>query len=192
MNSVRKALSLLIALALTFTAVNPAGAHTKVDKTSPAEGQTVTAGTMTLEVSFTDKVLDLADSSEIVLKGESGSVSGVGCVSVSDRGIKAEAFVGTAGTYKVSWRTVAEDGHPIDGNFSFTVTGSSEAESITCKGGVTVKVPTVAEPTEPAPTATPRNNESDAGSIYNYLVGGSLAAVAIVLFLILRRRKVTK
>ena len=192
MNSVRKSLSLVIALVLAFSAVNPAGAHTKVDKTSPAEGETVTAGEVTLEVSFTDKILDLANSSEIVLKGESESISGVGCISVTERGIKAEAFVGTAGTYKVSWRTVAEDGHPIDGDFSFTVTGSSKAESVTCKDGVTVKTPTATEPTEVTPTATPTTDSGEPGQIYNYLMGGGLVAVVIAIVVILRRRKATK
>lgn len=192
MNSVRKSLSLVIALVLAVAVGSPAGAHTNADKTSPTDGETVAAGALTLEVSFTDKVLDLADSSEIVLKGESDSISGVGCVSVTERGIKAEAFVGTAGTYKVSWRTVAEDGHPIDGNFSFTVTGNSDAESVNCKDGVTVKVPRMEKPTETSPTPIPNSETGEAGVIYNVLIGSGLAVVAIALLLILRRRKTTK
>ena len=190
MKSVSKSFGLLVALSLALTFATPARAHTNVDKTSPAEGQTVSAGAVTLEVKFTDKILDLANSSEIVLKGENGSISGIGCISVTDRGITAEAFVGTAGAYKVSWRTVAEDGHPIEGSFSFTVTGTSEDDSLTCKDGVTVSLPKETEPTVIAPA--PKDEASDAGAIYNYLIGGGLVAIVIALVGILRRRKTTK
>ncbi|MEO0312949.1 MAG: hypothetical protein RL140_179 [Actinomycetota bacterium] len=188
--SVRKPLSILATLLLLVGLANPAGAHTKVDKTTPADGESVAAGNVTLAVSFTDKVLDLADSSEIVLKGEDDSVSGVGCLTVSERGIKAEAFVGTAGKYKVSWRTVAEDGHPIDGTFEFTVTGSSDGESLTCKDGVTVTIPKETEPLVISPA--PKEEASDDGAIYNYLIGGGLAAVVVAIVVLLRRRKTTK
>lgn len=188
--SVRKSFSLLATVSLLLALAGPASAHTKVDKTTPGEGDSVAAGNITLAVSFTDKVLDLADSSEIVLKGETDSVSGVGCLTVTERGIKAEAFVGTPGEYKVSWRTVAEDGHPIDGSFAFTVTGTSNGESLTCKDGVTVTIPKETEPEVVAPT--PTEEASDAGAIYNYLVGGGLVAAAVAIVVILRRRKTTK
>ena len=190
MISVRKSFSLMAALSLLLALASPASAHTKVDKTSPAEGESVTAGTISLEVTFTDKVLDLADSSELVMQGAADSVSGVGCLTVTERGIKAEAFVGTPGEYQVSWRTVAEDGHPIDGTFAFTVTGTSDGESLTCKDGQTVKIAKTEEPKviTPAPT----EEASDAGVIYNYLIGGGLVAVTVAIVVILRRRKTTK
>ena len=188
--SVRKSFSLLATLSLLVALATPAAAHTKVDKTTPGEGDSVTAGNITLAVSFTDKVLDLADSSELVLKGDAASVSGVGCLTVTDRGIKAEAFVGTPGEYKVSWRTVAEDGHPIDGTFAFTVTGTSDGESLTCKDGVTVTIAKESEPVVIAPS--PNEETNDAGAIYNYLIGGGLVAVVVALVMILRRRKTTK
>jgi methionine-rich copper-binding protein CopC len=190
MMSVRKSFGLLATLSLLVVLATPAGAHTKVDKTTPGEGDSVSAGNITLAVSFTDKVLDLADSSELVLKGDGDSVSGVGCLTVTERGIKAEAFVGTPGDYKVSWRTVAEDGHPIDGTFAFTVTGTSDGESLTCKEGVTVTIPKESEPVVIAPS--PNEENTDTAAIYNYLIGGGLVAVAVAIVVILRRRKTTK
>ena len=190
MTAVRISLSLVATLSLLLGLASPAFAHTKVDKTSPADGDTVAAGSVTLSIGFTDKVLDLADSSEIVLKGEDGSVSGVGCISVAERSIKAEAFVGTAGTYQVSWRTVAEDGHPIDGTFTFTVTGTSDGQPLTCKDGVTVTIPKEAEPEVTSSKTT--DDSAGAESLYNYLIGGGLAVVAVAIVLMLRRRKTTK
>lgn len=190
MTYVRKSLSLIAVVSLLVGLAGPALAHTKVDKTSPTDGETVAAGKITLTVAFTDTVLDLADSSEIVLTGEDGSESGVGCVVVTERGIKAEAFVGTEGTYRVSWRTVAEDGHPIDGDFSFKVTGTSEDDSITCKDGVTTAVPKKADPVVIAPK--PVEKSDDSGMIYNYLIGAGLLAVAVAIIVLLRRRKTTK
>lgn len=188
--SVRKSFGLLATLSLLLVLATPAGAHTNVDKTTPGEGDSVSAGKISLEVAFTDKVLDLADSSELILKGDPDSVSGVGCLTVTERGIKAEAFVGTPGEYKVSWRTVAEDGHPIDGTFAFTVTGTSDGESLTCKDGVTVTIPKESEPVVIAPS--PNEENSDAGAIYNYLIGGGLVVVVVAIVVILRRRKATK
>ena len=188
--SVPKSFSLLATLSLLVALAAPAGAHTNVDNTTPGEGDSIAAGNITLAVSFTDKVLDLADSSELILKGETDSVSGVGCLTVTDRGIKAEAFVGTPGEYKVSWRTVAEDGHPIDGTFSFTVTGTSDGESLTCKDGQTVKITKAEDPKVIFPS--PNEETSEAGAIYNYLIGSGLVAVAVAIVVILRRRKTTK
>ncbi|MEN9608520.1 MAG: hypothetical protein RLZZ06_451, partial [Actinomycetota bacterium] len=113
-------------LLLSLTPVSPASAHTEIDHTTPAAGATVDAGVLNVSVVFTDKILNLADSTEIVINDAEGQAVEVSCVEVKDTSISADAFFPSAGDYEVTWRTVAEDGHPIDGTFSFTVTGTTE------------------------------------------------------------------
>lgn len=188
---------LLVIMSTIFVMANfysPAFAHTESTKTTPSSGETVAAGVIDLAVTFSDKVLNLAESSEIALSGEPDSVFGVGCVTVKDKSIQANAFVGTPGKYTATWRTVAEDGHPINGKFSFTVTGTSEGSPLTCENGQTVEVNLDdADVEDPLPQTTDTNSaEAGEQSIYNYLIGGALLAVAVVVFILVRKNRASK
>lgn len=134
MNALKKSLVFVALLMVGIFSVNPASAHTEVDHTSPAQGATVAAGTQTVSVVFTDKILNLANSSEIVITDEKDEPVATSCVEVKNTSLNVEALLATPGDYKVVWRTVAEDGHPITGNFGFTVTGTAtDANFVNCK-----------------------------------------------------------
>lgn len=96
-----------------------AQAHTKLQKSEPADGATVEAAAM-LHLFFNEKP-DLKVS-KVALVGPSGNVELGPAHSMADKDIMAAIKGSLAnGKYTVNWQTAGKDGHVIKGAFSFTV-----------------------------------------------------------------------
>ncbi len=96
---------------------NAAFAHDELIASTPGDGSTVaTAKALTLE--FSDSLI--ATGYRIQVTGPSGAIPGSPSISGT---VLREDFPGNlpAGNYRVNWRVVSEDGHPISGKFAFTV-----------------------------------------------------------------------
>lgn len=184
MYALKKILVAFTLLLASFGSVSPASAHTEIAHTTPSAGSTVAAGVQTISIKFSDKILDLANSSEIVVTDSNGDVVELSCVEVKKTTLSAEVFLPAEGEYKVVWRTVAEDGHPISGKFSFSATGTGDkGDFISCKdlasqGNAVIATPK-AEPVAPTPTET--------GVIWPYWVGG-LLILGVGTFVLIRRK----
>lgn len=127
----RRTATFMTAFALVFLSLfGPAAAqaHDEVDATFPESGSTVEAGIIDLSLTFNEEVLITNDSSgfEIVVKNAAGENQPVGCISPLGATLSARAALGVAGDYTVSWRSVSNDGHPAEGKYKFSVTGSAE------------------------------------------------------------------
>lgn len=190
MKKITAVFSFLIFLA---TSVSPASAHSDVDRTSPAAGASVDAGVQSISVYFTDKILQLATSSELVISDGQGNEVAAACLEVGKASISAEALLSTAGVYKVVWRTVAKDGHPISGKFSFTVTGTTEATNfISCQDQAAQTPAVIATPKASTTTESVVVSSDEARIARLYWVGGLVALAVGILVLVLLRRKRTK
>ena len=194
MNGVKKAIAAFSLVLLSFIGVPAASAHTEIDHTTPGDGSSVAAGTQTISVVFTDKILNLDNSSEVVIAAADGSEVPTSCIEVKDKSIQVEAFLGSEGDYKVTWRTVAEDGHPISGNFGFTVTGTAEnTDFVSCKMITQEDTPTViATPKAMAAETSEVAESNESGSSSWLLFGGPIAGVVVGLTINLLRRKRAK
>ncbi len=194
MRPVKNALAVLAVFLFLIFQTNPSFAHTEVESTSPAAGETVAPGEQVVSVQFTDKILELANSTEILVVDPSGNEVHADCSGVEENRIYTNAFLPTEGDYEVTWRTLAEDGHPISGKFSFSVSGNAETEYTT--PACATDTPT----TEPTPTviATPPASETKtAANTFDALspfVGSGLAVVgvAVVAWLLFRRSRKPK
>ena len=186
MGLVKKVVSTLIGVSFLMGLVSPAYAHTDVSVTSPKDGSTVQAGSVVVSVLFNDKILDLADSSEIVVLDSENQSIQVDCTKVEGKELQATVFFATAGEYRVTWRTVAEDGHPLTGKFSFKVSGVPASEYVRppCAGP---------EPTsEPEVTAEPNANQNSEQPDTTIFTLGALFLVvtlSIVFYELIRRRR---
>ena len=106
-------------LALPFALLaGTAAAHTKTDATTPADGATVAEVEM-LHIVFDApmRVISAAltrDGAEVAIERETGMEP-----------VEAFHAVPAAplapGSYRLDWRGMAEDGHPMQGGFGFTV-----------------------------------------------------------------------
>ncbi len=115
---------LLAALALPA----PASAHDELDSTFPRDGSHLAAPRQVV-LTFAEPVLALGNRIEVV--GPSGQVVS-GAPTIQGSTLRAPLQPGLpAGAYRVTWRAVSADGHPVSGSFGFTVTAASAGASAT-------------------------------------------------------------
>jgi copper resistance protein C len=109
-------LALVGAFALTVWAQ----AHTKLEKSDPANGATVTKSPTMVQLFFNEKP-DLKVS-KVEVTGPSGKVELGPAHSMADKDIMAAVKGAMSnGKYTVSWQAAGKDGHVQKGEFSFTV-----------------------------------------------------------------------
>ncbi len=105
----------------------PASAHTSLLSSTPAADSVVTEQPGTFSVTTTDDLLVLGDEvtgMALQVSGPSGSEEplyyGDGCVTVAGATMSADIQLGEPGTYTVTWKVIAADSHPLDGQYTFT------------------------------------------------------------------------
>lgn len=105
-------------------------AHSDELKTTPNSGERVPGGVVAVELTFAEPLLKLGNGtgSEIVVKNELGDSVPLSCIEQGKNILKLNAWAADPGDYTVIWRTVSEDGHPVSGNFGFSVISSNQAE----------------------------------------------------------------
>ncbi|HEX6446373.1 MAG TPA: copper resistance CopC family protein [Streptosporangiales bacterium] len=120
---------------------SPAVAHDVLIGTAPKARSTVTAPRSTVVLTFNDAVQ--TSFAEVVVSDAAGDELSVGKPDVVDDTVtqRIQPFR-SAGGYRVSWRIVSADGHPVSGTFTFTV-GT---------GAVSTASPTGSTPASPAAT----------------------------------------
>jgi methionine-rich copper-binding protein CopC len=96
-------------------------AHTKLEKSEPAAGATVTAAPNQVQLWFNEK-LDVA-LSKVELTSPSGKIP-LGPPRVTGEKVLVAGISSKLadGTYTVTWQTAGDDGHVVKGDFTFTFT----------------------------------------------------------------------
>jgi len=136
----QKRLSVLAAAALAALSLTlmpqAALAHDEISSTSPEAETTVEAGKIPIVLTFSEAVMQNAENAGIEVsvtgpqQGEATERTD-GCIdSVEGNVITESADIELPGTYVVNWRSVSEDGHPIDGTFNFTVENTRVGQDV--------------------------------------------------------------
>ena len=151
----RRALSFLLLVVLALL-VLPAGAaaHEELRGSAPADGDTLMAVPDELRLTFVNAVqLGLA---HLTLEGPEGAVELDALRRASDA---AHVLVGpvrgplVAGTYTVRWQVAGPDGHPVRGEYTFTILADAEGLA---------PAPIEADVIEPGQTEAPAPDEEPA------------------------------
>lgn len=163
----------------------PALAHDVLIDSSPEDGAVLESSPPAIVLTYNNEPLD--QSPVIQVTDESGETVADGDPVVAGTDVTLEDLPGLdAGEYDVFWRVVSSDGHPIEGDLSFTVEAAEEEPP--------------AEETEPAPEPTedptqeagePAGELADEEDAANWALWGAIAAVAVVAGVVLtlvRRR----
>jgi MYXO-CTERM domain-containing protein len=117
----------------------PALAHTELQSSSPEQGAVLDAAPKTVRLTFTE---DLGGGSLAVTV--SGQSVGAGAARVDGADLVLDIAPGSpAGAWTVAFRVVSADGHPVTGQFAFTV----EPERLTAR-------PTPEDTPSPTPLPT--------------------------------------
>ena len=98
-------------------------AHSSLQSSNPADGATLTTPPRAIDLTFSEPTRVMKVEMTYVSGDDSRSVA----LDVPSRDevetlTLAPRFMG-AGTYRIDWRALSQDGHVVTGRFSFTITG---------------------------------------------------------------------
>lgn len=184
--------ALLIAGGIIAMAPSPAHAHDELLGSDPAADATLDALPAQLALTFSAEIADDAGASVVEVTDDAGASLVDGAPTVQDNVLTQPLAGETSGTVKVLWKVVSSDGHPISGEFSFTVTGTptpTPTETAT---------PAPTETVTPMPTATATvaptpSEEADStfGDVWPWVIGAILLAgvAGAVLYLLVSRAR---
>lgn len=142
-----------VALALwCCTAVAPAHAHDRMVDAKPAKGAVLNTAPTTGSWKF---------SAVLIPKGAAISVTDPAGKETPARDVAIDGPmvtatfppVTTAGKYKLTWRVVSSDGHPISGTYQYSVTAKAVAGATPAEPTADASPTTTAAPAESTPTA---------------------------------------
>jgi putative copper export protein/methionine-rich copper-binding protein CopC len=127
----RRALLLAAALACALPPL-PAAAHTRVERSSPADGDTARGAVREVRLRFTRPVE--TELTRITLLRGGVQVAGGGAKVEDAEGrefLLALAAPLQPGSYVAQWKTVGGDGHVLEGSFRFVVAAESPSSATT-------------------------------------------------------------
>ncbi|GAA3146147.1 hypothetical protein GCM10010466_41450 [Planomonospora alba] len=199
-------LALLATLVLGTALASPALAHDALKSSDPAAGAEVES-LEEVKLTFTARVRFPA----VVVRAADGTPYHEGKPAVDGPVVTQPVKDGLpAGKYVIAYRVVSSDGHPIEGEIPFTLTGAPEAEPSgsaapeTGPGGTAsseaapqATSPATSEPTGAAASApaeispAPAAGAEDSGGVpgWAWLVFGGVTGIGIGLFLSMRNKK---
>lgn len=190
-------MTLLVAFLLAaggLLSASPAHAHDELVSSDPAADAALDALPGQLTLTFSGELATDPGATELAVTDASGASLAAGDPVVAGT-VVTQALSGTAsGVVTVLWKVVSSDGHPISGEYAFTVT-AAPAPTATPTDEPTA-TPTdepdeIATP-EPLVTATPASDDSSFSDVWPWVVGGLLVAGlggAVVYLLVSRARR---
>jgi methionine-rich copper-binding protein CopC len=181
MNKFAKAFA---ALALAVAAVLPsqaAFAHAELETSNPEANSVVGAAPKVVSLTFGEKLMVMEgdkEANQIQVTDGAGTRVDNGDYQVTGEVLTVSLKPDQAdGTYKVTYRVVSEDGHPIEGVYEFEVNGMARSGvAIDSEGGMTVDDQTPMPVLYDAPAAEAPNGAAiGAGvAVGAVLVGGGM------------------
>ncbi|WP_432826616.1 copper resistance CopC family protein [Dactylosporangium sp. CA-092794] len=153
------------ALLVTLLPARPAWAHAQLLSTDPADGASVTTPVMAVTLTFNQPVKQ--QFSTVVVTGSDGAGHGQGAPRSTDSTLTQGVGALPPGPVRVVWRTVSSDGHPIEGQFTFTSAAGGSAS------------PAAAAAVSPSPSRQGAAGQSDRAAGLWWIVA-AVALVAVV------------
>lgn len=97
--------------------------HSVLEESDPADGDQLEQGIKIMELSYSTKI---ENESTLSLRSEDGQEIQPSSVDLNDNVMSASFDESLRpGVYDVNWNIIGADGHPIDGQYSFSILGSS-------------------------------------------------------------------
>lgn len=123
----RKVIRLLVAVLLTGLALlgtaGPAAAHNSLIGSNPANGASLAAGPAEVELRFDQPVQAGEGLNTVAVIGPNNDHWEAGPADVASNVVTVPVrTLGPAGVYKIGYRILSADGHPVSGQLAFTLT----------------------------------------------------------------------
>ena len=183
----------LTAFALLFAWPQSAAAHDSLVASDPAADSTIETLPEELTLTFSAALISGDGSTAVVVKDAAGNSINDGEPTV-DGAMVIQPLIADAeaGEYTVLWQVVSSDGHPTDGEFSFTLSGS--AQPTTSPDAVTSPEPETTGPAAPIEAEEPIEPTEPASDdaflvALPWIIGGVLVVAAASALLAVRARR---
>lgn len=182
----RLRLLIIAAVAAVFAvALSPqlALAHDQLVENAPADNEVLSESPEEVVLRYNNSVLDIGEGATIVRVTDAAGVSVVdGIPEISGPYVTQALSELEDGAYRVTWRVVSSDGHPISGTFLFGV-GEGAEDAIAA-------MPPIGETSEDgAETQQADASESDSTSFATPIIIGVAAVIIIVVTILLTKRR---
>ncbi|MDN6666052.1 MAG: copper resistance protein CopC [Brevibacterium sp.] len=181
----------LLVAALSVFAFAPASAHDQLISSNPEDGSTVDQQPEWIEMTFSGDIQEVGSEVKIVIDGENVSA---GELTVDGKKLSVALPDNLKpGDYKVTWRVVSQDGHPISGDFDFTIAdadgagGAVEESSEAGLGGGVVDEPGK-DTEERGEIGESANSDSGMSTPMIVLLGVGGLAIIVIVVLLMRRK----
>lgn len=172
----RFAVTAAVSIVAMIALAGPASAHNVLVSSSPANGATVQTAPKTVSLTF-DQPIENFDPALKVL-GPNGNDFTTSAPLIQGATISATMSAGPAGPYRVVYRIVSADGHPVTGQITFVLSDSA--------AGSAVGIPTE-QPSAPADQASSGGALSGLG-VWIWVVAIVAALIIIAAIVIAARR----
>ncbi|WP_353114078.1 copper resistance CopC family protein [Microbacterium sp.] len=185
-------LAAVLAAVFCLMAPQPASAHDEIVGTDPAADSSVETLPAQMTFTFSGDLLDAEGTAQVQVTDPSGKVVTDGAPLVEGPVVTQKLTEGgPAGVYRVAWKVVSGDGHPIAGELSFTVTTGTEPTPDPTTAPTTEPTrAATAPPVTTAPTSQPADGGSPSPWLWVLIAAGALVIAAIIVWLVaLSRRK---
>lgn len=175
---------ILLTACVLFLLVSPqAFAHTYLDVTTPADGETVTTDIQKIELNYSGTI---EEGSFFTLNASNGDEISVQSFAV-ENGLLT-GYLETPlpnGNYTVNWNSISQDGHPLSGSYSFTVNKPEAPQTNIVNPDVQT------DKTEPATKVTPpvAEKEQQNGATPLIVAGAILVVLLAISGIVLWKRK---
>lgn len=169
MSSQTKPRNILLALFFAFFALlgmSPAQAHDELVSSDPAADASLQSTPQEITLSYSAEIMEIGN--EVRVTNSAGDVVSDGDAKTEGRDVVQNIKSSDAidETYTVTWRVVSSDGHPIQGEYKFTVGNGAQAGSS-------------AQPSETAAPAEAASENADAKTGFTPLNIGIFAVAAL-------------
>ena len=146
----------------------PAFAHTRLESSDPADGSSLASAPESVSLRFNEDIQ--AEFVTVSVVGPNGTQYQNGVASAAGGQITtALSPLGPAGPYEIGYRVVSDDGHPVTGKVSFTLTAPGPGGALP-----TPSVAAAAPVPAPAPAAVDPQasiQQSEGAPVWPWLVG---------------------
>jgi len=119
---------------LFLLSTTPALAHNELIETTPAGGETVQAGLISITLSFSEEPLDLGFGEGnliAIADAATGEQLGAACAEIYGNDLTTTVDIAKAGEYKILYKTASDDGHTATGDFLITVVNNTNYQTET-------------------------------------------------------------
>lgn len=173
--------TLLLSASVVLGTASPAAAHDDFVSSYPTADSTINGSPDEISLMFNGTLTGGDDATVVEVIDESGANVAVDPPTVSGDSITQHLSPDAAtGIFTVRWKTVSADGHPINGEYVYTVTPATDTEPSTPTTSPTPETSPTEEP-EPARPAQTYGGTASGGGAFELLPLFFLSGLALIL-----------